>query len=187
MESTHGLIIVNLAFIFAMLLVVLSYFGNLVVQYIPAPVLVSVPGGINGTAAFQSFNGLTKTTYTTFFTTATEAIVIALLLALMMDVVISYYDPNPAEGIINIFILFVIAIEWIAIKIGITGINFLNTSNTGGVAPLAYSLFTSPYFITMVAFFIILSTVLHMRSTGGGGDGTARYNQEYGNTRISPS
>lgn len=93
--------------------------------------------------------------------TASEFVIVATIFAGVIDVFISWHDPNIGTGILNILLLFVLPLIWLVLKLSMSSLVVLTASGT----PIAYAFFLSYYFIFMNEIFLALSAAFNFRKT----------------------
>jgi hypothetical protein len=168
------------ALVFAVTIV--SYFTNVIVNVMP-----TFPANSQGNYIIGGNYSLARNAYVSGFNIINEGIVLITIFALVVDVIASYYDPDVGQGIVNIFLLFVMAVIWLVLKIGaVNALGIFNTLNAGnGVPGIAYTFFISPYFILIVSAFMVISTGLNFRHHPNNSGGHRDYPESYSDIRST--
>ena len=172
--EVHGFYIVIILFIIILVMTIFAYFTNIFLNVMPR-----FQPGSEGNYIVDGNYTIAQNIYVAWYNTVNVGLVVATLVALTIDVVISYYAPNAGQGIFNIFSMFVVVPLWLVLKSPLIqiGQSFVSspTSVTLQTQPTAFNFYISTYFILIVCSFICLSAIMNFRQTNqqssGGGYG----------------
>lgn len=155
--DSHAFFIVIFLFVFSILLMVSVYFNTLFFSVFPN----IAPQNATAAATYNTLFTSVKSIGISGFTAANYFIVIACIFALIMDVYVSYREPDAVKGIFNIMMLFGIPLIYLVLRISASSLNFLTVG--ADVQPVAFIFFSSLYFIGVVEFLLALSAIMCFR------------------------